>query len=82
MKKSGWKKVLALVLGFVLSIQPPFAGALPGPVFAYTERSATVNASVLNVRSGPGTGNTSVAKLAKGAGVTVINETTGSDGKT
>ena len=83
MKKSGWKKALAVMLGLVLSIQAPLRTVFwQLSAFAYPERSATVNASTLNVRSGPGTGNTSVAKLAKGASVTVINETTGSDGKT
>lgn len=83
MKKSGWKKVLAVVLGLVLSIQPPGGNLfLQSRVLAYQERPATVNASTLNVRSGPGTGNTSVAKLARGVAITVINEVRGSDGKT
>lgn len=70
------------MLGLMLSIQTPF-GTLVSPrqSYAYTERSAKVNASTLNVRSGPGTANSLVTKLAKGTAVTVINETTGTDGK-
>lgn len=49
--------------------------------YAYTERSAKISATTLNVRSGPGTSNASVARLNKNAAVTVIGETTGSDGK-
>ena len=41
---------------------------------AYMERSATVNASSLNVRSGPGTTYSIVTKLTSGAAVTVIDE--------
>lgn len=82
MKKHTWKKGLAAMLGLVLSIHAP-AGALTMKyqAYAYTERSATINASSLNVRSGAGTTYSSVAKLSKGAAVTVIGETTGSDGK-
>ena len=47
---------------------------------AYMERSATVNASSLNVRSGPGTTYSIVTKLTSGAAVTVIDEKTASDG--
>jgi beta-N-acetylglucosaminidase len=50
--------------------------------FAYTERSATINASSLNVRSGAGTGYSSVAKLASGTLITVTNEVKGSDNRT
>lgn len=55
-------------------IQPSMAS------FAYTARSATVNASSLNVRSGPGTTYSVVAKLSQGTAVTVINEKSASDG--
>lgn len=82
MKKRTWKKGLAVMLSLVLGIQIPMGTVLPTyRVFAYTERSATINASSLNVRSGPGTGYSSVAKLARGTAITVINETTGSDGR-
>lgn len=82
MKKRTWKKGLAVMLGLVLGIHAPMGTVLPSHrVFAYTARSATINASSLNVRSGPGTGHSAVTKLARGAAVTVINETTGSDGR-
>lgn len=63
--------VMALLFGLML----------PGTGYAYTEKAATVNASSLNVRSQAGTGYSAVAKLSHGAGVTVINETTGTDGQ-
>ena len=82
MKRQIWKKRIAVFLAFVLSIQAPFVMPVSsGHVYAYTARQATINASSLNVRSGPGTSYSRVANLAKGTSVTVINETTGSDGK-
>ena len=44
--------------------------------FAYAEKQGTIIASSLNVRSGPGTGNASIARLANGTAVTVIGEDT------
>ena len=61
-------------------------GGFSGPIggiasIAYTERSATANANgTLNVRSGPGTTYSVVAKLSQGAAVTVIGEASASDG--
>lgn len=81
-KKRSWKKGLAAVLGLIMSIQAPAGGMLPAlTAYAYTERTATVNAGTLNIRSGAGTGYSQVTQLAKGAAVTVTGETTGSDGK-
>lgn len=48
--------------------------------FAYAEKQGTIIASSLNVRSGPGPGNASIARLANGTAVTVIGEDTASDG--
>lgn len=80
-KRKSWQKGLAAVLGLILSIQAP-AGGMPAlTAYAYTERMATVNAGTLNVRSGAGTSYSQVSQLAKGAAVTVIGETTASDGK-
>ncbi|MCI8454101.1 MAG: SH3 domain-containing protein [Lachnospiraceae bacterium] len=82
MRRKG-RKILAVVTGLAL-----LAGAAgrvglldtyPRTVYAQ-ERSALVNATNLNVRSGPGTGNQIVARLAYGASVTVTGETTASDG--
>lgn len=82
MKKWSWKKGLAAAMGLMLSVQAPLGMMTPVlKTYAYTERSATVNASSLNVRSGPGTGYTQVTKLSRNAAVTVIGETAGSDGK-
>lgn len=68
-------------MGLLLAVQAPLGAATAQPVYAYTERAATVNASSLNVRSGPGTTYSSVAKLSSGTAVTVTGETTGADGK-
>ena len=82
MKKRSWKKGLAAVLGLVLTIHAPVSTLFPTfETFAYTERGATVNASSLNVRSGPGTSYSQVTRLDKGASVTVIGESNASDGK-
>lgn len=82
MKKWTWKRGLAAVLGLVLGIQAPVSGIMPvGTTYAYTARSATINASSLNVRSGPGTSYSKVGNLTRGAAVTVTNEKTGSDGR-
>lgn len=70
-----------MLLASVVVIES-FAGAAMPYIesYAYTERSATVNASSLNVRSGPGTTYSVVTKLTNGAAVTVIDEKTASDG--
>ena len=82
MKKQTLKKGLAAVLGLALCMQIPSVNSAL-QLFAYAqERAATINASSLNVRSGAGTSYSSVAKLGKGAAVTVVGEKAASDGKT
>lgn len=82
MKKQTLKKGLAAVLGLALCMQiPSVNSALQLSAYAQ-ERAATINASSLNVRSGAGTSYSSVAKLGKGAAVTVVGEKAASDGKT
>ena len=82
MKKQTLKKGLAAVLGLALCMQMPSVNsALQLSAYAQ-ERAATINASSLNVRSGAGTSYSSVAKLGKGAAVTVVGEKAASDGKT
>ena len=81
MKKRSWKRGLAVAMGVMLGVSQPAGTALRAyQAYAYTERSAKISATTLNVRSGPGTSNASVARLSKNAAVTVIGETTGSDG--
>lgn len=80
-KRKLWRRGLAAVLGLLLSTQAPLGAVIPGiTAYAYTERTATVNASTLNVRSGPGTSNAQVTRLAKGTSVTVIGEARAADG--
>lgn len=77
-KKAGkWAVVLASIL-----VIESFTGAVSPYIdtYAYTNKTATVNATTLNVRSGPGTTYSIVTKLANGASVTVVNEKNGSDG--
>lgn len=83
MKKKRLKQMLALILGCILALAPCLTGREnPLSMVSYAEeRTASISASSLNVRSGPGTGNQAVAKLSQGSPVTVIGETTGSDGK-
>ena len=82
MKKQTLKKGLAAVLGLALCVQMPSVhSALQLSAYAQ-ERSATINASSLNVRSGAGTSYSSVGKLGKGTAVTVVGEKSASDGKT
>lgn len=83
MKKSRYKKGMAFLLSCVLAfgtcvsvLDPSFSLR----TFAYAEKQGTIIASSLNVRSGPGTGNASIARLANGTAVTVIGEDTASDG--
>ncbi len=82
MKNNALKKGLAAVLGLALCVQTPSAGSLLQLSAYAQERSATINASSLNVRSGAGTSYSSVGKLGRGTAVTVIGEKSASDGKT
>lgn len=75
------KRGIALMLGLVLAASQPAARFLPtAEVMAYTERSASINGTNVNVRSGPGTSNSVVTRLTKGAAVTVTGEASASDG--
>ena len=71
----------AILLGLAMAVSQPAASLLPAAeIMAYTERSASINGTNVNVRSGPGTTNSIVTKLTRGAAVTVIGEQTASDG--
>lgn len=81
MMKRHWKKGLALVLSLLMMFEAPTV--LPSAFSVYgEERTATVTATTLNVRSGPGTGNSIVGQITNGTAVTVLGQTTGSDGLT
>ena len=82
MKGRVHKKGLALVLALAFAAQGLGAGRLPFRPFdsyAYTG-AATVKASSLNVRSGPGTGYSSQGRLAAGASIQIVGEQQGTDG--
>ena len=84
MKAKKLKRGLALMLGVMMAANLPASVATPFTMlnsYAYTG-SATVKATSLNVRSGAGTGYSSVGRLAAGAAITVIGEQRGTDGNT
>lgn len=81
MIKKKLQRRLAFICSFVMSVSMFMEYKIPNMTsYAYTVRSATVQASTLNVRSGPGTSNALIAKLGKGTSVSVIGEGTASDG--
>ncbi len=82
MKKKYGMRVMALLLGCILAVSPCMAGGRPlfGIISQAEERTAYVNATSLNVRSGPGTSYQAIAKLSQGTSVTIIGEQTGTDG--
>ena len=81
MKKRKFRQGLALVMTLFMTIN--YAGSYLGrsPVVSLADTLATVNATSLNVRSGPGTNYGAVGKLAYGSSVSVTGESRGSDGK-
>ena len=80
MKNKRHRHRAVLLLALILAVNACL-GYFPNmSSYAYTARSATVKATSLNVRSGPGTGYSVVAKLNSGASVTVIDEKNASDG--
>lgn len=83
MKKSVYKKGIAFFLSCVLAFGTCISVMDPSfslKTFAYAKKQGTVIASSLNVRSGAGTGYSTVARLANGTAVTVVGEEKGSDG--
>lgn len=57
----------------ILSTEPtPTFTALPEATLGDIQRTGIVNATLLNVRSGPGTGYTSIGRLPNGTVVTII----------
>ncbi len=80
--KKYWKK--GLVLGLSALIAAEATAVLPGSVsLSYgAEQAATVTATTLNARSGPGTEYSIVGQVTNGTVVSVLGETTGSDGRT
>ncbi len=83
MKKKRVRQGVAVMLA-VLMVIHSFSGSGPGMglvSYADTVRPAVVNATSLNVRSGPGTSYGIAGKLTNGSSVNVIGETTGADRK-
>ena len=82
MRKSGYRRGTALLISCLLAVGLCFTD-IPAPfgmVSYAADRTASVNATNLNVRTGPGTSYPSAGKLSKGTAVTVIGEQTAADG--
>ena len=81
MKKCRKARKIAALLAGILVLES-FQGIVLSYIdtYAYTEKPAIVQATSLNVRSGPGTSYSIVTKLTNGASVTVLDESSGSDG--
>ena len=81
-KRKKIKRIAALLIGCILAVSPSLADDRPifGVIAQAAERTGSVNATNLNVRSGPGTSYQAVAKLSHGAPVTVIGEKAAADG--
>jgi len=72
------RRILSILLAILLCV----GTVMSVPVFsyAYTSQVATVKASSVNVRSGPGTSNSKITTLTMGTQVVVNDEITASDG--
>lgn len=82
MKKRKIKRVIASAMALLMMINAlPVTDGWFHPMTSYAS-TARVNATSLNVRSGPGTTYSIAGKLTNGKTVTVLGQTTGSDGKT
>ena len=69
-----WLVLSALLCAFMLAVLPAKT--------VHAEKQVTVTASSANIRSSADAGSTAVASVLKGAKLSVIEETTGTDGKT
>ena len=74
---AAWIMAIVMTVGYCVADMGPAIDAL-----AYTSQVASVKASSLNVRSGPGTSYTRVTSLSLGEQVVVTDEVTGADGST
>ena len=80
MKKIRFRQGLAVAVALFMTIN--YAGSYLGrsPVVSMADTAATVSATSLNVRGGPGTASSIVGKLTYGAAVSVAGETRDSEG--
>ena len=82
MHRSSFRRIIAGMAALLLTFTAVFAG--PSPFFtsaAFAQQTATVQASALNVRSGPGTSYSRVDELVNGTQVVIEGEVQGDDGK-
>lgn len=81
MKKRKLRQGLAIALALFMTINYTSSYLGRSPVVSLADTSATVSATSLNVRGGPGTTYSVVGKLTYGSAVSITGQTTGSDGK-
>ena len=83
MKKKNMKQGLAVILALFMAINSFSRGKgwVVLDSYADTVRPAVVNATTLNVRSGPGTSYSVSGKITNGTNVNVIGETAAADRK-
>lgn len=82
MKKRKIKQSIAGVMALLMIINAvPYTDGWLNSITSYAS-TARVNATTLNVRSGPGTTYSVAGKLTNGNTVTVVGQTTGTDGRT
>ena len=84
MKKSNYKlklyKTGAVLSALSIFMSTPAASFLNSTAVAYAESNTVISGSNVNVRSGAGTDSSIVTALGNNTQVTVMNQTTGSDG--
>ncbi len=85
MRKRFVKKIMTVVLAASVALQGavfPASFDLPSMTLTSYADSGFVNTDRLNVRSGPGTSYDKVATIGAGTQVSILGETTGTDGNT
>ena len=80
MTKGLIRRATTALLALGIAFAPPMASLSDTGTAYAAEWTGRVNATSLNVRSGPGTSYSSVARLSNNAQVTVVSQETGSDG--
>ncbi|SFG57515.1 SH3 domain-containing protein [Oribacterium sp. WCC10] len=86
MKKSAMKRQLyktgALLSAFSIFMSSPAASYFNQTAIVYADSASVIHGTNVNVRSSAGTDGSVVTALGNNTAVTVLNQTTGSDGKT
>ena len=81
MKKRKLRQGIAVMLTLFMTINYSGNRLERFSIVSLADTAAIVTATSLNIRSGPGTNNQAIGKLTYGTSVSVVGQTTGSDGK-